>query len=103
MGVFGLGFWEIGVLVAVGVVLLGPKHLPGVVKTISQGIRELRGASQSLRTSLDPTAPPPRRPRVPEPADQPIEDAEFELVEPSPRGPRPAAPSSKDSARDPPR
>lgn len=47
--VFGLSFGEIVVLVIVGVVVLGPKRLPEMMRTAGQWVSKLRRLSGDLR------------------------------------------------------
>lgn len=47
---FGLGFWEILVLIVVGVVVVGPRNLPTMMRTAGQWISKLRRMSTELRT-----------------------------------------------------
>jgi sec-independent protein translocase protein TatB len=47
--VFGLGFWEMLVIVIVGVVVLGPRRLPEMMRTAGQWVSKLRRLSTQLR------------------------------------------------------
>lgn len=46
---FGLGFGEILVLLIVGVVIVGPKRLPSMMRTAGQWIAKMRRMSTDLR------------------------------------------------------
>jgi sec-independent protein translocase protein TatB len=48
--VFGLGFWEILVLIVVGIVVVGPRNLPTMMRTAGQWVAKLRRMSTELRT-----------------------------------------------------
>ncbi|MFN3201691.1 MAG: Sec-independent protein translocase protein TatB [Bradymonadia bacterium] len=53
MSFFGLGFTELVVIAIVTLVVVGPKRLPAVARTLGQGIRMLRRAGQELRDAVD--------------------------------------------------
>ncbi len=46
---FGLGFWEVLVIAVVGVVVLGPRKLPDLMRTAGQWIARARRLSVQLR------------------------------------------------------
>lgn len=79
---FGIGIQEAVVILAVALLVLGPTKLPGVARTLGKGLRELRKASDDLRSALmfdDEDEPrPKRRPPIPAPpvADAPIAGTE---------------------------
>ena len=39
---FGIGTFEMIVIFAIGLIVIGPNKLPGIVRGISKGIREFR-------------------------------------------------------------
>jgi Tat protein translocase TatB subunit len=72
---FGIGMTELIVIMAIGLIVLGPKRLPELARSLGKGIAEFRRASTDLRREfmeatdeahvappkLDaPAAPPPR-------------------------------------------
>lgn len=59
---FGLSFWEIGLVMLVALVVLGPKRLPELAKTLGKGLRELRRASTDLRSAIEQPLEEVRRP-----------------------------------------
>jgi Tat protein translocase TatB subunit len=50
---FGLGFWELAVIFLVAFLVLGPKKLPDLAKSIGKGLRDLRKASADLRSTVE--------------------------------------------------
>ena len=50
---FGLGIWEIVVVVAVALIVLGPRRLPGMARQLGRALREFRRATNELRYSID--------------------------------------------------
>ena len=50
---FGLSFWELGLIMLVALIVLGPKRLPALAKTLGKGLRELRKASTDLRSAIE--------------------------------------------------
>lgn len=69
---FGLSFWEIAMVVLVALVVLGPKRLPGLARTIGSTLRSLRRASADLRHAVEE---PLRE------VQQPLEEMRQELYE----------------------
>lgn len=57
---FGLGLWEIAILVGVLALVFGAKGVPDVVRKLSGGVRELRGALDDAdpRRMLEPRREP---------------------------------------------
>ena len=49
---FGLGFWELAVILVVAFLVLGPKKLPDLARTLGKSLRDLRRASEDLRSSI---------------------------------------------------
>ena len=65
---FGVGSWEIVVILVVALLVLGPDQLPKLAKTIGKALREVRRASSELRMNLELDDLPPRtRPVAPDP------------------------------------
>ena len=48
---FGIGMPELIVILVIGLILLGPKKLPGITKAIGKGIREFKRSIYSLDTT----------------------------------------------------
>lgn len=59
---FGLSFMEIGIIMVVALLVLGPKRLPALAKTMGKGLRELRKASTDLRSAIEEPLQEVRRP-----------------------------------------
>ena len=45
---FGLGFWELAVILALVILVFGAKRLPGLGEALGRTIKELRRASSGL-------------------------------------------------------
>jgi sec-independent protein translocase protein TatB len=50
---FGMSFVELSIVAIIALLLLGPDQLPGVARTIGKGLRELRKASDDLKSTLN--------------------------------------------------
>ncbi len=50
---FSGGFAEIGFLLFVAYLVLGPRKLPEIARTLGKGLAELRRASNELKSSLE--------------------------------------------------
>jgi Tat protein translocase TatB subunit len=48
---FNIGFWELFLIVVVGLLVVGPKQLPEVAKTVTRAVRKLRRTTDDLRDS----------------------------------------------------
>ena len=61
---FELGPEKIMVLLAVAVIMLGPKELPTIARTLGTALRQVRSLQDTLRAELEralnPGAEPPR-------------------------------------------
>ena len=53
---FDLGWAEIMLVVAVALIVIGPKDLPQAVRTVTQLIRKMRGMAREFQSSLDDIA-----------------------------------------------
>ena len=89
---FGLGFWEIAVILVLALLILGPKKLPELARTLGKGIRELKGATEGFTQSIDTEA---RRPPV-QPIVAPVETAE--ILPPDSEKPVASKPTKPESA-----
>lgn len=50
---FGDGFAQIGFILFLAFLLFGPRKLPEIARTLGKGVRELRRASNELKSSLE--------------------------------------------------
>ncbi len=80
---FGIGMPELLIIMAVALLVLGPKKLPEIARSLGRGMAEFRRASTELRNSL--TAP------LEEPPEQPV---------PPPQPPKKTEPSQQDKSED---
>lgn len=52
MGFFGIGFWEILLILIVVLIVLGPHRLPEFARTMGKMVRTLRKASSDITTAI---------------------------------------------------
>ena len=61
---FGIGMSELLVILAVALIILGPKRLPELARALGKGLKEFRNAANDIKSSLDldgtsePSSPP---------------------------------------------
>ena len=53
---FDIGSWEFLIIIIVALVVIGPKDLPGVVRTVSMWIRRARDLAREFQTGLEDMA-----------------------------------------------
>jgi len=93
--VFGVGMPELLVILVVALIVLGPKRLPEIARSLGKGMAEFRKASSEFQRTLSasleepPPAAPPRRPA-----------AEPEQVAEAVATVKPAPPLEKDPSKD---
>jgi len=69
--VFGVGMPELLVILVVALLVLGPKRLPEIARSLGKGMAEFRRASTEFQRTLSatleepPPAAPPRAPAAP--------------------------------------
>lgn len=64
---FGIGMSEMLIILAVALLVFGPKKLPEIAKSIAKGLKEIRKAGDDLRSSVNfdlDDDKPTRRPRI---------------------------------------
>ncbi len=49
---FGLGVWEIAVILVVALLVLGPEKLPDAAKTLGKALRDFRNAGDSIKREM---------------------------------------------------
>jgi len=93
---FGLGTWEIAIILLVALLVLGPDRLPALARTIGKGLREMRRATNDLRLNLELDDVPPRSRPVShgseETAAAPPRPDPYDLGPPAPSTDAPVAP-----------
>jgi TatA/E family protein of Tat protein translocase len=50
---FGLGFWEIAIILAIALIVLGPSKLPELAKGLGKGLREFRKATEEFKSTIE--------------------------------------------------
>jgi len=50
---FGIGTWELVVILALALILLGPAKLPEVAKSIGKGLASLRKSADEVKKEID--------------------------------------------------
>ncbi|MDX9708092.1 MAG: twin-arginine translocase TatA/TatE family subunit [Trichloromonas sp.] len=106
---FGIGMPELLLILAVALIVIGPKKLPDLARALGRGLSEFRKATDELKNTLneesrsdrkpEPLPSPPRQTTPPVTASNPYVDgtsAELDALTPGPEeAPRP---ESKDPA-----
>lgn len=75
---FGLGFWEVLLILAVALLVFGPARLPGLARSLGRGLREFRRASSDLQQAIlsaDTPEPPPRAGAADQAAENPLPES----------------------------
>lgn len=108
---FGLSGTEIVIILVVALLVLGPKKLPDLARTVGKGLREFRRATDGIRTTVEgefykmdqevstniPLGPPPElRPAPPQPGAAPPTVSEAAPTEKTPALPADLAPPAAD-------
>jgi len=52
MGFFGMGFWEIMVILLIILLVVGPNRLPEITRKMGQTLRAIRKASNEITSGL---------------------------------------------------
>jgi len=99
---FGLSFWEIALILAVGLIVLGPKKLPEIARKLGEGLREFRSATQSFSDTVNQEAYRPEAKKAPEklpPAPEPVRVIDPTTAETTPVEEAELMPAEKSSER----
>ncbi|GGA64439.1 sec-independent protein translocase protein TatB [Neiella marina] len=49
---FDIGFWELGVIAVLGLIVLGPERLPGALRTVIGWIRSVRAMATNVKDEI---------------------------------------------------
>lgn len=49
---FGLSFWEIAIILAIALIVLGPSKLPELARSLGKGLREFRKATEDFKSQV---------------------------------------------------
>jgi sec-independent protein translocase protein TatB len=79
---FGLGAWEIALIIGAALIFLGPEKLPEVARTVGRSLRDIRKTANDFTRELnyesylkdDPPSRPKRAPRDTGPEEDPYRD-----------------------------
>jgi Tat protein translocase TatB subunit len=69
MGFSGIGIWEILLILIVALIVLGPRRLPEIARTLGRAVRAIKRASTDLTTTISreleetKDKPPPSPPK----------------------------------------
>ena len=75
---FGIGMPELLVILVVALLVLGPKRLPEVARSLGRGMAEFRRASTELRQSLNAPLEEPSKKKGSKTAPKPEREAKAE-------------------------
>jgi Tat protein translocase TatB subunit len=81
---FGIGMTELLVIFVVGLLVLGPRRLPELARTLGKSLAEFRRAATDLRREFLDVAEEPRS--APPPAQRPAAGPDPEPGPPEPEG-----------------
>ncbi len=60
---FGISGWELGLIILVALILLGPRQLTETARVLGKVYREIQKMAWDVRNSIDLDSPPPQKPR----------------------------------------
>ena len=83
---FGIGMPELLIILGVALLVLGPKKLPEIARSLGRGMAEFRRASTELRNTLTAPLEEPPAEQKPAPTATPT-PANAEAAEPEPNKP----------------
>jgi TatA/E family protein of Tat protein translocase len=90
---FGVGMWEVVLILVVALLVFGPSKLPELARQLGKGLAEFRRASTELRQSVMAEVEEPSRPAPPRgPADEMAAAAPPAAPPAPPHGPAGAEP-----------
>ena len=65
---FGMGHWEILIIVLIVLLVFGAKRIPEMAQGLGKGIKEFRKAMHDVQEEIDVSVPPPATPNKIEPS-----------------------------------
>ena len=92
---FGLGFWEIAVIMLVALLVFGPSKLPGIARTLGKTVREFQHAAEGFKDAFNAGTREEQEPRPPDkqPLGSPAEAPPPAIGPPAQAAPAEPAPS----------
>ena len=79
---FGIGAPELLIILVVALLVLGPKRLPEIARSLGKGMAEFRRASNEFTRTLSASVDEPPPPPAPAPVAKPVVEAEPEKKTP---------------------
>lgn len=88
---FGIGMPELIIILVVALIVVGPKRLPELARTLGRGLAEFKRATNDVRNTLetelqlqDKVPAPSQRKQVREAPDEPLSQTQAPVDHPSP-------------------
>ena len=76
-----IGMFELFVIGALALIVVGPKELPGLLRTVGQFVAKARGMAREFQRSMDEAAREGRPAALAMLTDPPVEGVEFQGAE----------------------
>ena len=85
-----LGAGEIVVVLAVALMVLGPKKMPEVARKLALLVAQFRRVADEVRSQVDDALNEPPTPQVPKPKPQALDTGDADAVAQAPQPPQPS-------------